>query len=176
MNFENIEKLVDYVNINLKAGGSVAKIERDLGFGKDTIRKKLNRANYIYSKELKEFTKSNTGITRKNKEIVLENNTNITLEKQDIVLRGNTKEKRNVLQDNTNITLGFSDEDIDILKSIIKNYKKLAIEKVEFKGEVITRSFRTYEEVLNKFVKYCNDNKFVQKEAIAQAMMDFINK
>lgn len=151
MSYKDIEQLLNYVNENIKNGGSVAQAERDLGFGKDTLRKRLNRANYRYDRSLKQF--------------VLQDNTHVT-----------HRIKENVTHDNTNITQYFSNEEIDILKSIVRNYKNLRIEKVELKGKIVTRSFRTYEKVVDKFVKYCSDNNFVQKDAIAQAMLDFMDK
>lgn len=173
MSYKDIEQLLNYVNENIKNGGSVAQAERDLGFGKDTLRKRLNRANYRYDRSLKQFVlQDNTDITQ--------GNSTITQVKKDNVLQDNThvthRIKENVTHDNTNITQYISNEEIDILKSIVRNYKNLRIEKVELKGKIVTRSFRTYEKVVDKFVKYCSDNNFVQKDAIAQAMLDFMDK
>lgn len=173
MEFENIEQLVTYVNVNLNKGESVAKLERALGVGKDTLRKKLNRANYKFNKELKQFVLyNNTEVTH--------SNTKITFNKKEDVLQDNTsriqKKENSITPDNKGITKDFSDEDIKILKSIIKNYKSLEVERVEIQGKITTRSFRTYETVVDRFVKYCNDNKLSQKNAIAQAMLDFIRK
>lgn len=55
MSYKDIEQLLNYVNENIKNEGSVAQAERDLGFGKDTLRKRLNRANYRYDRSLKQF-------------------------------------------------------------------------------------------------------------------------
>ena len=59
-----MEKTIIYVNDKLKEGYSIAKVERELNFGKDTLRKKINRVNYKYNKTLNQF--------------ILDNNTNIT--------------------------------------------------------------------------------------------------
>jgi hypothetical protein len=59
-----MEETSIYVNNKLKEGYSIAKVERELNFGKDTLRKKLNRANYKYNKTLNQF--------------ILDDNTNIT--------------------------------------------------------------------------------------------------
>jgi hypothetical protein len=59
-----MEKIITYVNTKLKEGASIAKVERELNFGKDTLRKKINRANYKYDKTLNQF--------------ILDDNTNIT--------------------------------------------------------------------------------------------------
>ena len=88
-----------------------------------------------------------------------------------------------VLQDNTDIThkdkilssnnTQLTEEEIKILKKIAKNYKK--IEPVtELQGEVVTRSFRTYKNVLEDFAKYCKENNLSQKESIATALINFM--
>ena len=183
MDYDNIEQLVEHVNLNLANGSSIAQIERELELGKDTIRKRLNRANYRYIKDLKQFVlQDNTSITQNNTENVLQHNTDITQVQKlnnEKVLQGNTRvtqnKKKVITQHNTDVTQVFSEEEINILKGIIKNHKKLDIEGIEIKGKVVTRSFRTYETVVDTFVKYCNENKLIQKDAIAQAMIDFIN-
>ena len=43
-------------------------------------------------------------------------------------------------------------------------------------GEIVTRSVRTYKNVLDKFVKYCKDNKLSQKDSIAIALIEFMKK
>nr|WP_312289502.1 hypothetical protein [Clostridium chromiireducens] len=61
----NIPDTITHVNSKLKAGYSIAKIERELSFGKDTLRKKLNRADYFYDKILNQFIfQGNTDITQ----------------------------------------------------------------------------------------------------------------
>ena len=52
---DDIEKLLSIVNQQLKEGSSISTIERELDFGKDTLRRKLNRAGYKYSKERRRF-------------------------------------------------------------------------------------------------------------------------
>lgn len=49
--------LVDYVNKKLTEGFSTAKIEKEMQLGKDTLRKKLNRAGYKFNKDLKQYIK-----------------------------------------------------------------------------------------------------------------------
>ncbi|MBH8032985.1 DUF4250 family protein, partial [Clostridioides difficile] len=48
--------LVEQVNIKFKEGyTSVAKIEKELGYGKDSMRQRLKRNGYTYNKELNQF-------------------------------------------------------------------------------------------------------------------------
>lgn len=60
----NMDETAIYVNEKLKCGSSITKVEKELNYGKDTLRKKLNRAGYLYDKALKKF--------------ILDNNTTIT--------------------------------------------------------------------------------------------------
>ena len=68
----------------------MSSIERELGVGKDTIRKKLIRNNYKLDKELKQF--------------VLHTNTGETLNKTDDITPNNTKETQKVLHSNIKAT------------------------------------------------------------------------
>lgn len=63
----NIEDLVKQVNIKFREGyGSLAKIEKELGYGKDSVRQRLKRNNYLFDKELKQFVlQDNINNTRK---------------------------------------------------------------------------------------------------------------
>ena len=176
LNFTTINALVDYVNTNLLNGSSMSSIERELGVGKDTIRKKLIRNNYKLDKELKQF--------------VLHTNTGETLDKTNDVTLNNTMETHKVLPTNTNTTHSkrkgitqdntpitqFTKEDIEILKLIIKNYKSLELEGIKLEGEIVTRSFRSYKEIMDKFVEYCKDNKLSQKDAFAEALILFMKR
>lgn len=58
--FMEILDLVAYVNKNLVLGLSTAQIEKNMKVGKDTIRKKLNRAGYKYNKTLNLYEKVDT--------------------------------------------------------------------------------------------------------------------
>ena len=69
-----MEETIIYVNDKLKEGCSIAKVERELKFGKDTLRKKLNRADYKYNKTLNQFilddnTNATQNITHAEKDI-----------------------------------------------------------------------------------------------------------
>lgn len=60
-----MEETMLYVNEKLKEGYSIARAERELNYGKDTLRKKLNRAGYQYDKALKKFIfDANTVVTQ----------------------------------------------------------------------------------------------------------------
>lgn len=245
---EEISELVIKVNVELK-NKSMASIEKELGYGKDTLRKKLNRYFYYLNKDKKEFiynqelartqalkhvkTHNNTSITHIDNTTSYNNNTTaynpvktITggadMEKEKIAefKALSTQEKIDKINSLTSgiktlkeiePILGFtnvgnyvprdkaywdkkdkifkvipqkekeqkifSNDEISILKEIISNYKnKKEIEVAEFQGEVVTRSFRSYKDVMEQFATFCTDNKLNQKDAIATALSDFIKK
>ena len=67
MDLNNIMDILRLVNGGLKEGKSIAKIERESGLGKDTLRKKLNREGYFYIKEEKQFKSNNNAIHKEEK-------------------------------------------------------------------------------------------------------------
>ena len=224
----NMDETAVYVNDKLEKGYSIAKAERELNYGKDTLRKKLNRAGYNFDKSLKKFILSdNTNIThsathnityaeknglgKKNldthkinsdiryteksvitnsithkttqskfgKSAPSQNESNIT---QDITL---TEKPPITQKDNTNATQpssprAFTDEDFNILFEIIDSYKlkkkNININIPRENSEVVTRSFRSYKTVLDKFSEYCKDNDLVQKDAVADALISYMSK
>lgn len=173
-----IDEIVKYVNEKMKNGLSMAQIEKEIKVGKDTLRKKLNRNNFKYDKNLKKYiyvtneTHSNTLKKDVNKK-PLDNldNQNIT---QSVTEKEDRETKNNIKKSVPEGHL-FDEEEIAILKNIIKNYK-LSTTNMILDGEIVTRSVRTYKNVLDKFVKYCKDNKLSQKDSIAIALIEFMKK
>ncbi|MGL5767498.1 MAG: hypothetical protein ACRCX8_17850, partial [Sarcina sp.] len=140
-----IEDIAKVVNEKLKEGLSTAQIEKEMKVGKDTLRKKLNRANYRYNKDLKQYElNSNTDvissvITQKNTDVLHRNNTSTT---HSVI----TQKVKSVTQDKMELT----EEEINILKIITRNYK-ISNRSYELEGEIVTRSVRTYKNVLEQF-------------------------
>ncbi|MBS6503721.1 MAG: hypothetical protein KH415_19265 [Clostridium sp.] len=173
-----IDEIVKYVNEKIKNGLSMAQIEKEMKVGKDTLRKKLNRNNFKYDKNLKKYiyvtNETYSNILKKDankKPINNLDNKNITqsvTEKED-------KETNKDIKKSVPQGYLFDEEEIAILKNIIKNYK-LSTTNMILDGEIVTRSVRTYKNVLDKFVKYCKDNKLSQKDSIAIALIEFMKK
>ena len=153
-----ILELVDYVNKNLKKGLSTANIEKQLlKTGKDTLRKKLNRYNYFYNKELNQY-------------VLGEKKEQVKINAKPIAPKENQE-----IKTEENLTI----EEIKILREIIKNYKaenKEVAVTLDLEGEVVVRSIRTYKTVLEQFSKFCKKKDLNQKDALAQALVNFINK
>lgn len=196
----NIDETAVYVNKRLKEGYSITKAEKELNYGKDTLRKKLNRANYFYHKDKNEFIMDNTNVTQsithtENKVITQTHNTKITQDKTSDTAKNSitqsitqpiTQTKKEVItqEHNTKITQprAFTDEDFEIMFKLIDEYKsmdKIKEKQIEIPcddSELTTRSFRSYKSVFESFSKYCKDNNLQQKDAVAEALLTFINK
>lgn len=163
-----IEDIAKLVNERLKEGLSTWQIEKEMKVGKDTLRNKLNRANYKYNNDLNKYELiGNTDIvksvtTQNNSGVLHKNNTDTT---QNVITPKNIK----VPQEKIELT----EEEINILKIIARNYK-IVNRSYDLEGEIITRSVRTYKNVLEEFSSYCKENNISQKESIALALIDFM--
>lgn len=191
----NIPNTISHVNSKLKKGYSIAKIERQLNLGKDTLRKKLNRANYKYNKILNQFifgdsTSATQGIAHTSKNAIesIKRHTeikvitnNITPKiTQDKISKYNDSEHNKHQKSNSTEKpqRTFTDEEFNILFEIIHNYKlkKNNTNITREDSDIVTRSFRSYKSILDMFANYCKDNELNQKDAIADALILFMSK
>lgn len=161
--------LVEEVNNQLKEGKSITEIEKEFGFGKDTLRKKLRKLNYKFDRKHKLYVldiENNTKTTDNTKNKVINNTHNI---------KNNTNNKN---ESRRAITI-FNENEIKTLKEMIKIYenKKIEIENVDYENsKIVVRSFRSYEKILDTFASFCKQNELNQKDAIATALSDFMKK
>ena len=154
--------LVKEVNKYLREGKSIGEIEVLKGFGKDTLRKKLRKFGYKYDRKQKLYVLDITDNTKTN---VISNINNI---------KTNIKNK-----DNSKRATTFSENEIKILKEMIKTYehKNKSIDNLDYKSSpVVVRSFRSYEKILDTFASFCKKRELNQKDAIATALSDFMKK
>lgn len=148
--------LVKKVNEALNQGKSITEIEKEMQFGKDTLRKKMRKLNYKFDRKIRLYILDKNNIDNTNNTNNIKNNKN-----GGIFIKS------------------FSGNEIKTLKEIIKIYenKKIEIEDIDYKNsKVVVRSFRSYEKILDKFASFCKQNELNQKEAIAIALSDFIKK
>lgn len=160
--------LVQEVNEQLKRGKSISEIEKQMRLGKDTLRKKMRKLNYKFDRKQKlyVYTENNIKTIDNTKNNVINNMHNI---------KNNTNNKN---ESNKSITI-FDENEVKILKEIIKSYvnKKIEIENLDYKtSKIVVRSFRSYELILDKFASFCKQNELNQKDAIATALADFMKK
>lgn len=126
-----------------------------------SITQDVTQLNWVKNKQSEMQHKCNTDITQTED---LKYNTSVT---QDIT-QNNQDKKIIQLQ-------SFSPEDISIIFELIQNYKlknkanNLKYERNE--SEIITRSFRSYKDVLDSFSDFCKEKNLSQKDALADALM-----
>ena len=164
--------LVAYVNKKLHDGLSTAKIEKEMQLGKDTLRKKLNRAGYHYNKNLKQYIKEN---------FVTQNNIVSYTKEKDVY---NTKEDINKNGDTEIMDIKFNKkksseeklnaEEINFIKMLYKQHKENEIINNTEINKVIVRSIRVDQNAMDLFAKYCKENNLNQAKAISKALLDFI--
>lgn len=57
-----------------------------------------------------------------------------------------------------------------------KSSKEININRPELKGELFSKSFKTYKKVIDDFVKFCSKRVETQKDLIAIALLEFMEK
>ena len=78
----------------------------------------------------------------------------------------------NKLQDRMNL---FEEELKELKTKSAAASTEIKIDSKEFTGDLKTRSFKVYENVLNDFIDFCNDNKnFRQQDLMTQALFEFM--
>lgn len=157
-----ILELLEYVNKNLNSGLSTSAVEKKMKVGKDTIRKKLNRAGYIYNKNLNQYEKKETITDINNNSYITQNN----------IKEKKSKKASKIIKSDYEENL--SKEEISFIKMLYKQHlEKQAINVIEIE-EIITRSVRVDKKVMNKFAIYCKKNNLNQARALTKALVDFI--
>lgn len=168
----DILNLVDYVNKKLHEGLSTAKLEKEMQLGKDTLRKKLNRAGYKFSKDLKQYIKE---------DFVTQDNTVSYNKEKDVY----NKEKENAKNGDTEIMdIKFNkkksslekltDDEINFIKMLYKQHqqqKNINDMKLE---KIITRSIRVDQNAIESFADYCKKNNLNQSKVLSKILLDFI--
>lgn len=167
-----MQELVKEVNAKLKEGYSVARVEREMGMGKDTLRQKLNRAGYSYNKALKQF------ITQGNTKSY--NNTNKIEYKQEEVkekVREHNNNKEYKRENKSVNKVYFTDNELEELKEILKEYRlSKNLNDIEVKDdEIKNRSVRLYINQFNKFAKYCKEHNLNQSKVLYKLIDKFLS-
>lgn len=172
-----VTDLVKEVNLKFKQGySSIAKIERALGYGKDSIRQRLKRNNYIFDKELKQFVLSNNTNNIENDNI---DNTNVTnsiekyntdnnIEKYNINNIDNIKrcniDNTNVINSSTDVYNPVNNNTGGKKLMTLEEFKKLkTIEQVNFVNKYADGK-KTLSEIEKEYFEFTNVSKYVKRE------------
>ncbi|WP_279146095.1 MULTISPECIES: hypothetical protein [Clostridium] len=150
----------------------------------DIPKKYLDGNTIVIPKENEDFNKDDTKmLPEKNIENynLNEGNTKALPKDETIVLNKKMADAiKNVIKTNY--------PEIEEIKDIISWYKEhkekeniievpeININNPKLKGEVISKSFKTYGDVISEFVAFCKSRKETQKDLLALAMVEFIEK
>lgn len=64
----------------------------------------------------------------------------------------------------------------EMKEEVLKNKKDMNIDKNKLSGEVITRSVKSYKNVLDEFSQFCKKKKETQKDLLSMALLEFMEK
>lgn len=179
-------KQIDYINGQLKNNKSITSISKELGVGRTTIRDRFKKVNYLYDKEANAYVLKD-GNNDSYTDVISINNegvttvgsmeiTEVSKEKGvlDIIEKSDEEIKNNLLDLAQNYEL--LKEIMDIHRrntSVVKHQIIIDIDEAESK----LTTLRVNRNVLEKFNKFCDDNKqFKKVDLLSQAMKNFIDQ
>lgn len=176
----NIDDKIDYLNKKLEEGKTVIRIREDIGIGEKALQKIIKEAGYKYSPKDKMYCKNSVYVPQNNqKNEVLEKNNEY---KYDI----------NILQTYKNDLIELIKSKDDIL-NIVKEYREKeyykdntniievvspqGIKIKEFKTKARATSVRVYDETLEKWKEFCNENKmYSNQNLLSMALEEYMEK
>lgn len=148
--FDKMEVIdqIKYYNQKLKEGWTRKKMETDLTHKNvSALGHRFEKLGFTYNTKQKQYIKTKTEAPKIDEDLL----------KRIQELEKKVSDMENIF--NTSLTIT----------------KEIKFTKEEFTGDCKTRSFRTYEDILNKFVEFCGKNgQYSQQDIIAQALIDFM--
>ncbi len=158
-----------------------------------------NKSTFLYDiLEKEEIAASNTIVTPNENKDAKQVSPSIYQETLPYKLQSNTKATP-IKEDNNNTSVVLKTEVIEAVKTTIKmeypeieemiqwykmqkgNENIIDVPNIDLnnpmlKGEIISRSIKTYKAVIDEFVEFCKGQKETQKDLIALALVEFVNK
>ncbi|NFS69675.1 hypothetical protein FDF16_16705, partial [Clostridium botulinum] len=87
----------------------------------------------------------------------------------------NMKSDIEMIKDQISLLFDKYKED-EIIKENIIEIPKIDLENYDLQGEIGSRSFKTYKYILDRFKEFCKKRNESQKDLIAIALLEFIQK
>lgn len=176
---------INYINNLLQEGKSVKDIRIILGIGEKLFQKQIKQLGYRYNQKIKQYEPfTGTGVSPIAKENSIVSNKNDKSMIFDIQIEGLDKEtfKNNIidLAANYERIKNLLDDyehtnSIHVQSEILEVNTGIKIDNPE--GEVERTTVRISKDILNKWNKFCDENKqFSKKDLLGQAMIEFIQK
>lgn len=147
------------------------------GLAKNTVADTFKRNGYTYDRSLrryilKEYDKSNTKVVPK-EEVTLKYYNDNTFKKEMINIISWVKEQQKKQEENEEL-LAWIKRQRD--NENIVELSKLEISETAITGEVVGKTFKVYDEVLNRFNVFCNKCTYRKQDILSQALHEFLNK
>lgn len=145
---------LEQINSLLAEGLSIAKVEKELGYGKDTLRKKLNRSGYHFNKESRQYVADGEPMVP------------VAPVKKKIVTQVSTPSYKP----------SFTEQQVDVLHRMIKEFQaREQIQSAVSRGTVKNRNIRVYTEQFDVFADWCKQNNLTQADALYKAIESLMN-
>lgn len=175
--FDNlpIKEQIQYINNKLLEGDTLTNTCKDIGIGRTTIRNRFKQHGYEFNQakklyisivEVVELESSSKVIMQKSSNKVVEADTNNINNLKDILYNFNEM--------NTKLNEVYSWYESQSSNKVV-GADKLNID--DFEGNIVTRSYKIYEDIQKEFVAFCEANKkYRVQDIISQALKDFMDK
>ncbi|MCC0785150.1 hypothetical protein IR152_19400 [Clostridioides sp. ES-S-0108-01] len=175
--FDNlhINEQIQYINNKLLEGNTLTNTCKDIGIGRTTIRNRFKQHGYEFNQakklyisivEVVELESSSKVVMQESSNKVVGADTNNINNLRDILYNFNEM--------NTKLNEVYSWYESQSSNKVV-GANKLNID--DFKGNIVTRSYKVYEDIQKEFVIFCEANKkYRVQDIISQALKDFMDK
>ncbi|MEG0844284.1 hypothetical protein [Clostridium sp.] len=175
----SIMEKVNYINNQLEQGQTVIRIREDLGLGEKTLQKEMKVNGYKYFAKTRKYEMVTDVVINesyKSNDIVVESE---NYKSNDIVVnKGEYIRLKTVLdvQESINAKMEEMYQWYELQRNVIEIDKnELKIEPN--KGNAVSRSFKVYEDVIEKFSNFSrNNNNYKVQDLISKALDEFVDK
>lgn len=187
------EKVIDIVEA-VNSGEKVVDVAKKLGVSKDTLSRRLSEVGYKYNNTLKkheyvgEISEKSQVDGRKISELIRKKVRKNAVERPTDVGQRAEKIHIKVVEEETKVNgLSFSDDEIKILKKLIKiqqsDQSKILFDLMElpFSGKTIKKTVLVRDDLLDEFEKFAEkitvNNKMITKNMLIElALYEFMTK
>jgi hypothetical protein len=184
----SIDKQIVYINSQLGLK-SFRKLSEELNIPRSTLQRRIKKGGYKLDSKQNKYIVDNQYKTIEN---ILENQydsteKSISNQYSNNILKNQYKTTEKSIENQyTNQELKELLDMKKKLKQIIKWFdnekgaikdNKLTIEFEKFEGNAVSRTFVVYENILNDYKKFCNNNKkFKKQDILSQALYEFLER
>ncbi|MCU4936947.1 hypothetical protein OB966_22365 [Bacillus cereus] len=190
MEYEKVIDIVEAVN----SGEKVVDVAKKLGVSKDTLSRRLSEVGYKYNNTLKEheyvgeMSEKSQVDGKKVSELIRKKVRKNAVERPTDVGQRAEKIHMKVVEEETKVNgLSFSDDEIKILKKLIKiqqsDQSKILFDLMElpFSGKTIKKTVLVRDDLFDEFEKFAEkitvNNKMITKNMLIElAFYDFMTK